>query len=353
MPQPSKIPLAFASSGDKNVIPESTETTGLASWRDGFPAITSTPFSEGGIAPKRVDFNGIFNALSLATLWQQQGGFYEYDATTDYEVGNVVEYNNDLYKCLVANGPNSAVKAPTDTTVWSKVMTAADTAALYLPLAGGTMTGSIKTSANLALGRTSNSSQLSLVGGSDTAATSGAKCILYGANNTNSGWFNLQAGDSGGYKQLLGKPDGTLTWNGKDVATIETGTFTPMIKGETTTGSFTYTTQSGTYVKIGNLCYVAFSLGAKIVTVPTGYVVVTGLPYNGATANQTLVVNLGGGTWLNYPALTLRVGTSGACNIYGLNNSSSINALNPCVFTASATVDTVIAIRASGIYEVA
>ena len=58
--------------------------------------------------------------------WQQQGGFYEYDVTTDYEIGNVVEYSGDLYKCLSANGPNSSVKAPTDTTVWSKVLTSAD-----------------------------------------------------------------------------------------------------------------------------------------------------------------------------------------------------------------------------------
>lgn len=122
MPQPSKIPLAFAASGDKNVIPESTETTGLASWRDGFPAITSEPFAQGGVAPKRADFNGIFNALSLAIIWQQQGGVYAYDATTDYEVGNIVLYSGDLYKCITANGPNSAVKAPTDTTAWAKVI---------------------------------------------------------------------------------------------------------------------------------------------------------------------------------------------------------------------------------------
>ena len=90
MPQPNKIPLAFAASGDKNTIPESTETTGLASWREGFPAITSAPFSEGGIAPKRADFNGIFNALSQSVIWLQQGGVYAYDVNTDYEAGNVV-----------------------------------------------------------------------------------------------------------------------------------------------------------------------------------------------------------------------------------------------------------------------
>lgn len=134
MPQPNKIPKAFAASGDRNIIPESTGALGLVSWNEGFPAITSTPFSEGGIAPKRADFNGIFNALSLATLWQQQGGFYAYDNATDYEVGNVVLYSGDLYKCLSANGPSSAVKAPTDATVWAKVIltTATTSAAGYM-----------------------------------------------------------------------------------------------------------------------------------------------------------------------------------------------------------------------------
>lgn len=136
MPQPNKIPLAFAASGDKNAIPESTETIGLASWRDGFPAITSMPFSEGGVAPKRADFNGVFYALSQATCWQQQGGVYAYDNVTDYEIGNLVIYNNALFYCLAANGPSSAVKAPTNTTVWAKVITATGgklTGDLYLP----------------------------------------------------------------------------------------------------------------------------------------------------------------------------------------------------------------------------
>lgn len=137
MPQPNKIPLAFAASGDKNAIPESTETTGLASWREGFPAITSEPFAQGGVAPKRADFNGIFNALSAGLLWLQQGGVYAYDATTDYEVGNIVLYSGTLYKCLAANGPSSAVKAPTDTTVWDAIATASG----FLPLSGGTLTG--------------------------------------------------------------------------------------------------------------------------------------------------------------------------------------------------------------------
>lgn len=124
MPQPNKIPLPFAASGDKNVIPESTETTGLASWRDGFPAITSTPFSEGGIAPKRADFNGIFNALSAAAIWYQQGGFFVYDDSTNYEIGNIVIYSGEIYVCKTANGPASALHSPandTAETYWGRI----------------------------------------------------------------------------------------------------------------------------------------------------------------------------------------------------------------------------------------
>ena len=148
MPQPNKIPLPFAASGDKNVIPESTETTGLASWRDGFPAITSAPFSEGGIAPKRADFNGIFNALSQSVIWLQQGGVYAYDANTDYEAGNVVLDAGGLYVANAANGPSSAVVQPsTDTTgaTWKPVRLdlATQTAAGYMSAADKTRLDSV------------------------------------------------------------------------------------------------------------------------------------------------------------------------------------------------------------------
>ena len=123
MPEPTKIPRPFADSGDKNSIPDSSGSIGFASWQEGFPAITSEPFASGGVAPKRADFNGIFNALSAATVWAQQGGVYAYDATTDYEIGNVVVYSGELYICLVANGPNTAVKNPTQNAFWSVVPT--------------------------------------------------------------------------------------------------------------------------------------------------------------------------------------------------------------------------------------
>ena len=219
MPQPNKIPRPFADSGDKNSIPDSSGSIGFASWQEGFPAITSEPFAQGGVAPKRADFNGIFNALSLATLWQQQGGFYAYDATTDYEVGNVVEYNNDLYKCLSANGPSSAVKAPSDTTVWSKVMTAADAAALYLPLSGGTLSGDLQFSQSGAyIQKTTDSGTMAIYSGS--TVNKGAELVLYGKDHgAQPGEFSLRAKKGVDIRILRGYPNGTLTWDGEKVET--------------------------------------------------------------------------------------------------------------------------------------
>lgn len=219
MPQPNKIPRPFADSGDKNSIPDSSGSIGFASWQEGFPAITSEPFASGGVAPKRADFNGIFNALSLATVWQQQGGFYAYDNTTDYEVGNVVEYNNDLYKCITANGPSSAVKAPTDTTVWSKVMTAADTAALYLPLSGGSIANS-----NDAVALRPGLIEISAVTPfidfhhANTQTDYSARII-----NSDDGQLQLFITNDSNVspKSLTLKSDGTLKWNGKDVERLE------------------------------------------------------------------------------------------------------------------------------------
>lgn len=191
MPEPTKIPRPFADSGDKNSIPDSSGSIGFASWQEGFPAITSEPFAQGGVAPKRADFNGIFNALSAAIVWQQQGGFYAYDNVTDYEIGNAVIYNGDLYLCLIANGPGSAVKAPTQSAYWQKVVT------------------------------------------------------------------------------------------------VSSGTWTPVLKGANTAGTFTYTEQSGQYLKIGELVYYYGQISiSAFSTHPVGNAMIAGLPF--ASSNTIL-----------------------------------------------------------------
>ena len=94
-----------------------------------------------------------------------------------------------------------------------------DVPSTYLKLAGGTMTGAIVSTALYSLRASDNESQIVILGGSTGSATAGAKLILNGADYENAGRFTLQAGDADGYKQLMGKPDGALTWDGNDVLT--------------------------------------------------------------------------------------------------------------------------------------
>lgn len=127
MPEPSKIPEAWAVAGDYNAIPTADPGNGLASWDYGFPVETQTPLAAGGVPPRRQDINGALYWLSLGQLWNQQGGLWQYDATENYEIGNVVEQNNAMYYCKAANGPNGTVKSPSaDTagTYWKKLVNA-------------------------------------------------------------------------------------------------------------------------------------------------------------------------------------------------------------------------------------
>lgn len=125
MPEPSKIPAAWAWDGDINTIPATDPGNGLASWELGYPIETQTPIAAGGTPPRRQDMNGALNALSNHSLWYQQGGLWEYDAYTDYEVGNHILQNGSLYYCIAANGPSGTVKSPSaDTagTYWKPII---------------------------------------------------------------------------------------------------------------------------------------------------------------------------------------------------------------------------------------
>ena len=86
----------------------------------------------------------------------------------------------------------------------------------YLPLAGGTMTGVIKVSGYLA-GNINNTSNVRIVGG--TNASNGSALDLYGKDNsTYAGRFTIVANDGTNSKYFIGKPDGTLTWDGNNIA---------------------------------------------------------------------------------------------------------------------------------------
>lgn len=81
---PSKIVLPFAASGGKNTIPVPSQigiTGGAASFTDGFPPLTRSPISAGGIPPFGLDMNGILYDVSAIVLWANAGAGYIYDST--------------------------------------------------------------------------------------------------------------------------------------------------------------------------------------------------------------------------------------------------------------------------------
>ena len=87
----------FANSGDKNTIPELATGTQRASLDEGFPPITSTPLSQGGIPPERADFNGLGNMLSTQYFYLQNGGKFTFnqdvsDAIGGYPQNSILQY---------------------------------------------------------------------------------------------------------------------------------------------------------------------------------------------------------------------------------------------------------------------
>lgn len=110
---PDRIQLPFANSGTKNTIPVPSQigiTPGAASFTDGFPPLTFTPLSAGGIPPAGADFNGIFNAITAILRWQCAGGFFKYSgafatAIGGYPAGAVLLNATDdgLWLCLADN----------------------------------------------------------------------------------------------------------------------------------------------------------------------------------------------------------------------------------------------------------
>ena len=130
--EPTKWQTSLVNSGDANVIPQSTPVgTGEASFDDGFPQITQIPIGAGGIAPDRKDFNGLFKILGDWIFFNQNGGLPTYSADFDYVAGRVVSYNNNIYKCIQANGASSTVVAPDSvdpvgSDYWGLLLTSSD-----------------------------------------------------------------------------------------------------------------------------------------------------------------------------------------------------------------------------------
>lgn len=94
---PPALVEAFAISGDRNVIPITPSVTpGAASFDLGFPPLTRTSPSAGGIPPSGKDMNGILYMISAHIAWLQAGGAYVFSADVvsvagGYRIGAILQ----------------------------------------------------------------------------------------------------------------------------------------------------------------------------------------------------------------------------------------------------------------------
>lgn len=90
--QPAYMPQPFASGsagpnfGGLNSIP-ATSNAPLASLADGFPSATMLALAAGGVPPSGKDFNGLFNWITLAQVWEQSGGCYQFNTAQASSIG--------------------------------------------------------------------------------------------------------------------------------------------------------------------------------------------------------------------------------------------------------------------------
>lgn len=87
---PKKLALPFAVNGEKQNIPEESQIPidgGRASYSDGFPPLTRTPVSAGGVPPFGTDFNGVLNDITNAIRWSNAGMGYSFDSVFAGKIG--------------------------------------------------------------------------------------------------------------------------------------------------------------------------------------------------------------------------------------------------------------------------
>jgi hypothetical protein len=138
---------------------------------------------------------------------------------------------------------------------------------------------------------------------------------------------------------------GGLTFNGDTAAAnalddYEEGTWTPTLFGAGTAGSYTFTTQSGRYTKIGDVVYVTAQLTVDTVnTALTGNVRFGGWPYaSNLDAGLRLMVTTSGvnwdsGTYLHFYGY---FHASTVMQIRGVRDNANQSTLGSSAFTVGA-----------------
>lgn len=91
---PAKFTIPFANSAGAGYItypvPTASQiavTPGAASLTDGFPPLTMTPTTAGGVGPLGQDFNGLLKQVTDGVRWMQAGFSPVYDSTFSAAIG--------------------------------------------------------------------------------------------------------------------------------------------------------------------------------------------------------------------------------------------------------------------------
>lgn len=122
---PKKQPIVFGVNGPREALPDTTPSgDNTASYNSGFPPITMTLKSAGGLPPKGQDMNQILYELSGLARWASAGAMNTYDSAFASAIGGYPSgafiLGDDLktiYRCTLngnLNNPN------TTTTGWEK-----------------------------------------------------------------------------------------------------------------------------------------------------------------------------------------------------------------------------------------
>ena len=105
---PAFLQNVLGYAADVSTIPATTPSgTGAFSYQSGFPQITSTPLTAGGIAPSREDFNAAFQLLSQHVFFQQSGSLYTWNSALDYLTGaHILGSDGQEYIAQKSSGPD-------------------------------------------------------------------------------------------------------------------------------------------------------------------------------------------------------------------------------------------------------
>lgn len=122
---------------------------------------------------------------------------------------------------------------------------------------------------------------------------------------------------------------------------LASGTFTPVLEGMTTAGAGTYTTQTGTYTRVGNLVLFTVNLAWSAHT-GTGPMLISGLPFP-STQLATCPLSFSTLTFTGIPVGKISASSSTVELVYAASGGA----------VAGIAIDTTASFTFSGVYQVA